>query len=245
MKARLRALIRLFTLQASYTYERLQGTGIAVAQEPLLEPLGKDSERAAAARARSAQYFNAHPFLAGIAVGALSRAELAGEEGNRILRLRTALSGPLGALGDQLFWAGIVPAIMALALLAATVGWGTEALIGVVIGYNVCRFLITDWGLRLGLTYGSAVAGELSHSRLRDVANGAGAVAALGIGLAVPGVAQWLLTGSRGAGSLTGLLLLLAGAAGFGVLTRKRHLPIPLLVMIVSVVILLLKRSVA
>ena len=73
--------------------------GIAVAEEPLLEPLRTDPERARLARSRSAQYFNAHPFLSGAAVGALARAELDGEPGERILRMRTALSGPLGALG--------------------------------------------------------------------------------------------------------------------------------------------------
>ncbi|HLB54867.1 MAG TPA: PTS system mannose/fructose/sorbose family transporter subunit IID [Gemmatimonadales bacterium] len=224
---RLRALIRLLSLQASYTYERLQGVGIAVAQEPLLEPLGKDSERARAARARSAQYFNAHPFLAGIAVGALSRAELDGEEGNRILRLRAALSGPLGALGDQLFWAGIVPALMGLALVAAAHGRGLEAVLGVVIGYNVCRILVTGWGLRLGLTHGLGVAHEIAQSRLREITTGAGALAAFVIGGAIPWIALWLL---QGAGqSRLFMVGLVAGSVGLGVLTRRRPLSAPAL----------------
>ena len=141
----LRSLIRLLSLQASFTFERLQGVGMAVAQEPLLEPLGRDNEQIRAARARSAQYFNAHPFLAGIAAGALSRAELDHEDGERILRLRTALSGPLGALGDQLFWAGIVPAIMGVMLGASALGGGLQALLGIVIGYNITRVFVTGW----------------------------------------------------------------------------------------------------
>jgi mannose/fructose/N-acetylgalactosamine-specific phosphotransferase system component IID len=41
MIGRVRALIRLAALQASWTYERMQGIGIAVAMEPLLEPLAQ------------------------------------------------------------------------------------------------------------------------------------------------------------------------------------------------------------
>ena len=36
--------------------------------------------------------------------------------GAQITRLRAALTSPLGALGDQLFWAGVVPAAMGLAI---------------------------------------------------------------------------------------------------------------------------------
>ena len=122
MIGRGRTFLRLAALQASWTYERMQGVGISFAMEPLLAPLAPDPDRARAARARSAQYFNAHPFLAGAAVGALARAELDAEPGERILRLRTALSGPLGALGDQLFWAGILPAAMGLAMIGVTQG---------------------------------------------------------------------------------------------------------------------------
>ncbi|HEV8151161.1 MAG TPA: PTS system mannose/fructose/sorbose family transporter subunit IID, partial [Gemmatimonadales bacterium] len=166
MMPRVRALLRMVSLQASYTYERMQGVGIAVAEEPLLEPLAAAPERARAARARSAQYFNAHPFLAGAAVGALAKAELDGEPGERILRLRTALSGPLGALGDQLFWAGIVPTVMASALIAVALGAGIGVLALAVLGYNLLRVMVTWWGLRVGLQHGLQVAHAISQSRL-------------------------------------------------------------------------------
>ena len=94
MMRRLRSLIRLLSLQASFTFERLQGVGMAVAEEPLLESLGQDQDHLRAARGRSAQYFNAHPFLAGIAAGALARAELDHEDGRKFLRISTPI-GPL------------------------------------------------------------------------------------------------------------------------------------------------------
>jgi mannose/fructose/N-acetylgalactosamine-specific phosphotransferase system component IID len=237
----LRSLIRLLSLQASFTFERLQGVGMAVAAEPLLEPLGRDNERIRAARARSAQYFNAHPFLAGIAAGALARAELDHEDGERILRLRTALSGPLGALGDQLFWAGIVPAIMGLMLWACALGGGLQALIGIVIGYNITRVFVTGWGLRFGLSYGLAVASEISHTRLKELASAAGSLSAVVIGMAIPWVALWLLEGAARA-RLLGLALV-GVAILVGMLTRRRPISAPLVTLGAGLVVLLWRWS--
>lgn len=233
----LRALIRLLTVQASFTFERLQGVGIAAAEEPLLEPLGRNSEAGRLARSRSAQYFNAHPFLAGIAVGALARAELDHAGGERIQRLRTALSGPLGALGDQLFWAGIVPAIMGLMLVAGTFGRGLEALVAIVIVYNVCRILVTAWGLRFGLAHGIAVAGAIGRTRLGEMARRAGALAAVVVGAATPRVAAWLLDGATGTGSLG--LILVGGAVVVGLLTRRRPVSAPLVTLGAAVAVVL------
>jgi len=67
---------------------------------------------------RQSAYFNAHPYLAAVAVGALARAELAGVPPERIERFRTALSGPLGSVGDRLVWAGWLPFCSLVALVA-------------------------------------------------------------------------------------------------------------------------------
>ena len=68
-----------------------------------------DPVRHTEAVVRSAEFFNCNPNLAGLALGAIARAEYDGVPGAQIARLRTALCSPLGALGDQLFWAGLVP----------------------------------------------------------------------------------------------------------------------------------------
>ena len=243
MMPRFRALLRLNSLQASYTYERMQGVGIAVAEEPLLESLAADPERARAARGRSAQYFNAHPFLAGAAVGALAKAELDGQPAERILRLRTALSGPLGALGDQLFWAGIVPAVMGFALIAVARGAGLGIVALAVLGYNVLRMLVTWWGLRVGLQHGLQVAHAISESRLPAMAAHAGGFAALVVGAAVPWVASWLL---RGTGQpVRATVLVVSGAFVLGVLTLRRPVSAPGLTLGAAALTLLWRWSAA
>lgn len=243
MMPRMRALLRLASLQASYTYERMQGIGIAVAEEPLLEPLAPTPERARAARGRAAQYFNAHPFLAGAAVGALARAELDGEPGERILRLRTALSGPLGALGDQLFWAGIVPAVMGLVLIAVAAGLGLWPIAGAVVGYNVLRVLVTWWGLRVGLAHGLKVAHAISESPLPTLATRAGSIGAVIVGAAVPWLAAWLLGGTGQ--PLRSTALVVVGAFLLGALTLRRPLSAPALTLGAALLTLLWRWSAA
>lgn len=241
MTGRLQALLRLVAVQASWTYERMQGIGIAVAEEPLLRPLERDPERARAARARSAQYFNAHPFLAGAAVGALAKAELDGEPGERILRLRTALSGPLGALGDQLFWAGIVPATMGVALIAVALGGGLGEVVLCVLAYNCLRVAVTWWGLHVGLAHGIKVAHAISESWLPRMAPRAGDLAALVLGFAVPVMAVWLLRGAAYGTRSTALVV--AGAAALGGATIRRPISAPVLTVIAGAVTLLWRWS--
>lgn len=192
--ARWRALFRLLEVQAAWTYERMAGIGVGHAAEPLLRQLdgARDEGARRAAVARSAEYFNSHPYLAGVAVGAVVRAERDGVPGPTISRLRTALSGPLGSLGDQLIWAGEVPALMGAALaLVPVVGWWSVLLVPVV--HNVLRLRLTLWGLDLGLREGLGVGGALERSRLPRLAGDAQRVAAWAVGFGVPVAAAWLL----------------------------------------------------
>ena len=110
-----RALLRLLAVQGTWNYERMLGVGMGYAAEPLLEDLKTvDPVRHGEAVVRSAEFFNCNPNLAGLALGATARAEYEAVPGAQIARLRTALCSPLGALGDELFWAGLVPALVGL-----------------------------------------------------------------------------------------------------------------------------------
>ena len=81
-RCKLAMFLRLYAVQGSWNYETLMGTGIGFAIEPALRELkgGLRSPRYRPALARHSRYFNAHPYLAGVAVGSLARAELDGEE---------------------------------------------------------------------------------------------------------------------------------------------------------------------
>jgi PTS system mannose-specific IID component len=164
---RLAMLLRLLAVQGAWNYETMLGNGIAFAVEPALRllPGGRDGEAYRAAIARQSGYFNAHPYLAALAVGALARAELDGD-GDRIDRFRGACCGPLGSVGDQLVWAGWLPLCSLVALMGYGLGLGPVGVLVVFVGsYNVGHLALRAWlldagwreGLRIATTLGSPV----------------------------------------------------------------------------------------
>lgn len=222
MTPRAEALLRLLAVQAAWTYERMAGIGVGHAAAPLLRAHYADRpvEERRAAIARSAEFFNSHPYLAGVAVGAVVKAERDGVPGAAIVRLRTALSGPLGALGDQLVWAGQVPALMGLALAAAPwAGWW--AVVAVLVVHNALRLRLTAWGLDLGLREGLGVGGALQRSWLPRAADLAQRLAAACVGLAIPVVAWWLLRGTPSPAA-AGILAIGVVGAGLALATATR-----------------------
>lgn len=217
MSRHLSALVRLYGIQANWNYERMIGVGMGWSASPLLaELLERDRARHSEAVARSAEFFNCNPNLAGLAVGALSRAELEGVPGAQVQRLRTALSGPLGALGDRLFWAGLVPFLSGLALGLVALGAGLAGVLVLLVAYNVVRALVTWWALRTGLREGMQVGTAVGRSWLPRAADAIGAPAGLAVGAALPLAAARLLAG-RG----TAPLVIALGVALVGIVAQR------------------------
>jgi PTS system mannose-specific IID component len=217
LSTRLAMFFRLLAVQSAWNYETLVGNGIGFCVEPALRrlPGGLDGDQYRAALARESQYFIAHPYLTSVAVGALARAELDGEAPERIERFRTALCGPLGALGDRLVWATFLP-LCSLAALAAF-GLGASPLVTVLtflLLYNAGHLGLRAWGLHAGWKKGLAVAQSLGHPMLQQAQPRLGKVAAVLAGLALPlainriiGSSELLLFGTL-AGSLAGAIIL-------------------------------------
>ena len=188
-RTRLAMFMRMLAIQGSWNYETLLGNGIGFCVEPALRllPGGQGGPAYRAALARQSQYFNAHPYMAAVAVGALARAELDGEAPAKIERFRTALCGPLGSVGDRLVWAGWLPACSVAALAAFGFGVGTAGVVFVFLGlYNAGHLALRAWGLSAGLDHGMKVASALGEPVLRKSPPHIAQVAALVGGLALP-----------------------------------------------------------
>lgn len=188
------AWLRLLAVQGTWNYERMLGVGMGYAAEPLLDDLKTvDPVRHTEAVVRSAEFFNCHPNLAGLALGATARAEYDGAPGPQIARLRTALCSPLGALGDQLFWAGLVPLLVGAALVGVVAGIHWWAVGGFLLVYNAARIATGVWSLRTGLDAGMSVGGAIAKSWISRAIERVGPAAGFSIGLAVPLVGSWYL----------------------------------------------------
>ena len=185
-----RALLRLFAVQGSYNYERMLGLGVGVAEEPLLRDLADGQYRPAVAR--GAHFFNAHPYLIGLAVGAAARAEHDGTPPDQIERLREALCGPLGSLGDRLVWAGWLPFLSGLTLVAVALGAGLSAVAAFLMVYNIGHVTLRWWALRAGWTHGTRVSAALHHPALHKATALLGPAMAFVVGVALPVSARYL-----------------------------------------------------
>lgn len=211
--------LRLLAIQGSYNYEQLLGNGVGFCLEPALRllPGGVHTPEFKQAMARESRYFNAHPYLAAVAVGALARAELDGESPERIERFRTALCGPLGSVGDRLVWAGWLPFCSLLAL--AVFGLGGNALEvagGFLVLYNIGHFGVRAWGLRTGWRRGLGVASSLANPLLRRGPEQIARLSAVVTGVALPLALSRIIGPGR---SLIGIVLV-AVVVGAWVIVR-------------------------
>jgi mannose PTS system EIID component len=218
---RVSMLLRLLAIQGAWNFETLVGNGIGFCVEPALRllPGGTRGDAYREALARQSQYFNAHPYLAAIAVGALARAELESVPPAKIERFRTALCGPLGSVGDRLVWASWLPACSLAALAAFGLGFGAiPTLTLFLVTYNAGHLAIRYWGLRTGLERGLDIAGSLGNPVLRRGPQYIGRAGALLAGVALP-VTVARITG----GGPTQITIVLLSAAAGAVILALLH----------------------
>jgi mannose/fructose/N-acetylgalactosamine-specific phosphotransferase system component IID len=159
--------LRSFLIQSSWNYRTMIGTGFGFAMLPGLRRIFRDRPEALeAAVERHLEHFNAHPYLADVALGASLRLEADGESPETVRRFKTAVRGPLGGIGDALVWATWLPVV---SMVAVTLYWlglsGGWAAVVFLVMYNTGHVGLRIWGFRTGLEAGRGVAGRLAAAR--------------------------------------------------------------------------------
>ena len=200
LRTRVSIFLRTLAIQGAWNYETLVGNGVGFCVEPALRrlPGGMGGEAYRQALARQSQYFNAHPYMASVAVGALARAELEGVEPAKIVRFRTALCGPLGSVGDRLVWAAWLPCCALLALLVFGLGGGAVAtVLTFLVTYNIGHVALRVWGLNVGWREGLKVASALGSPVLRQGPLYLARAGALIAGVALPLAVHRMVQGDR------------------------------------------------
>jgi len=117
-----KVLIRSFFIQSGWNYKSLLSLGFCFSILPVARFLFKDDKSKISAFAkRHLSFINRHPFFMSYALGATIRLEEEIEKGNgnvdQLVKFKEALIGPLGALGDQIFWVSVKPATFTLGVL--------------------------------------------------------------------------------------------------------------------------------
>lgn len=136
-------------LQASFNYERMQACGWLWGMLPGLQKIHTNKEDLKASMAHNLDFLNTHPFLVTFVMGIVLSLEQNKVDTATIRSVRISAAGPLGGIGDALFWLTLVPITAGLTANMAMEGQIIGAVLFLII-FNAVQFAV-----RFGLMYWS------------------------------------------------------------------------------------------
>jgi mannose/fructose/N-acetylgalactosamine-specific phosphotransferase system component IID len=203
---------RLFYLQGSWNFEKMQNLGLAFILSPILKRLYPERERRIKAYQHYLSFFNTQPYMASFFIGLAIRLEeriAAGEmKEEEIEKMRKVLSSPLAVLGDLFFWESLRPFASLLAVMIILwVGQEEIGLLAFWLIFNLPHFYIRYLGLNKGYYLEKGVVGFIRKLNFPKIAYFIGAGSLFLAGIAVVMLAfnsplvittrekSWLLSG--------------------------------------------------
>lgn len=170
-----RIFLRSFYIQGSWNYQRMLNLGFCYAIIPILHKLYNNKEDRTKFLHRHLEFFNAHPYFASFALGATTRLEEQNlhqhwESDKPILMLKNRLCGPLGAMGDKLFW-GTVKPLAAMIGVLITLFFGLAGPVVLFVLYNVPHIYLRYYGIMRGYELGFDIVRELSKRKFEKYTN--------------------------------------------------------------------------
>ena len=145
---------RSLNLQGSFNYERMQANGWLYGILPgLLAIHGENTEDLKTSMAHNLEFFNTHPFLVTFVMGIVLSLEQQKADIATIRAVRVAAMGPLGGIGDAIFWFTLVPIAAGIcsnmAIEGSVMGPIMFLLIFNIVQFAV-RFFLMHWSYNLG-----------------------------------------------------------------------------------------------
>ncbi|TQS71192.1 PTS system mannose/fructose/sorbose family transporter subunit IID [Ornithinibacillus gellani] len=153
---------RSLLLQASFNYERMQAAGWLYSILPGLRQAHKNKKDLSKAMKDHMEFFNTHPFLVTFIMGIILAMEQNKEDREAIRGIKVATMGPLGGIGDALFFLTLLP-------ITASIG-ASLAIEGNILGpiIFVVMFNIIHFGTRFGLMKFGYEAGVSAIAKLKE-----------------------------------------------------------------------------
>ena len=145
---------RSLNLQGSFNYERMQANGWLYGILPgLLAIHGENTEDLKLSMAHNLEFFNTHPFLVTFVMGIVLSLEQQKADINTIRAVRVAAMGPLGGIGDAIFWFTLVPIAAGIGSNMAIQGSLAGPIVFLAL-FNIVqfavRFFLMHWSYKLG-----------------------------------------------------------------------------------------------
>lgn len=145
---------RSLFLQASFNYERMQAGGWLYSILPGLEKIHTNEDDLSASMSHNLEFFNTHPFLVNFVMGIVLSLEQNKADIQTIRAVRVAAMGPLGGIGDALFWFTLVPITAGITSNMALNGNIAAPFIFLLV-FNVVqfavRYVLMHWSYNIGI----------------------------------------------------------------------------------------------
>ena len=160
---------RSLCLQASFNYARMQAGGWLYTLLPGLRKIHKDDNDLRKSMHLHLEFFNIHPLLVTFLVGIVMALEEQKENIQTIRAIKVATMGPLGGIGDALFWFTLLPLSAGIGASMAvgdgTIGSGTAfgALFFLVV-FNIVHFGARFWLIRYAYALGVESVSKLTEN---------------------------------------------------------------------------------
>ena len=154
-KATLNKMVwRSLNLQGSFNYERMQANGWLNSILPGLVAIhGEGTDDLKLSMCHNLEFFNTHPFLVTFVMGIILSLEQQKADINTIRAVRVAAMGPLGGIGDAIFWFTLVPIAAGICSNMAINGSIAGPILFLLIFNAVqfaVRFFLMHWSYSLG-----------------------------------------------------------------------------------------------
>ena len=145
---------RSLLLQASFNYERMQACGWLYSILPGLKKIHKNKKDLSDSMKDHLEFFNTHPFLVTFIMGLTLALEENKEDRNTIRAIKVATMGPLGGIGDALFWLTALPICVGIGASLASQGNLAGPIIFLLL-FNALqmflRFFLMNYGYNTGV----------------------------------------------------------------------------------------------
>lgn len=187
---RIKISIRLWFLQASWNYERMQNVGFLFCMIPAIKRLYSKKEDQVKALKRHTAFFNTQPFLTAPILGIVltqeeKKAEGANVEDKDITATKVGMMGPLAGVGDPIFWATARPVLGALGATFAMSG----NILGPIIfflGWNIIRIAFCWFAQEMAYKQGVKLFNESATGfSLREISQAASVMAMFVLGVLI------------------------------------------------------------
>ena len=153
---------RSLLLQASFNYERMQGGGWTYSLIPGLKKIHKNEEDLSSSLLDHMQFFNTHPFLVTFIQGIILAMEENKEKRDTIRGIKVAMMGPLGGIGDALFWLTLLPITAGIGAALSSDGNPVGPILFLVV-FNVVHFGLLFFLMHYGYNTGTKAIASLKE----------------------------------------------------------------------------------